>query len=54
MLRDLGANFYTEPQHVGKVRRDEACLAKLHELNPYVKVEVIKDDADLMSKLDGG
>jgi ubiquitin-activating enzyme E1 len=28
-LADLGANFYCEEQHVGKVSRAEACIAKL-------------------------
>lgn len=43
-IRDLGANFYTDASHVGKVSRAEACLGKLKELNPYVKVEVLKDE----------
>ena len=28
-LKDLGANFYLEEAHVGKVSRAEACLDKL-------------------------
>jgi ubiquitin-activating enzyme E1 len=28
-INDLGANFYTEEKHVGKVTRAEACLEKL-------------------------
>lgn len=47
-INDLGANFYTEPAHVGKVSRADACVNKLKELNPYVKVEVIPDEATLM------
>ena len=47
-INDLGANFYTEMSHVGKVSRADACLTKLKELNPHVKVEVIPDEATLM------
>ena len=47
-INDLGANFYTEMSHVGKVSRADACVTKLKELNPYVKVEVIPDEATLM------
>ena len=43
-LRDLGANFYTEEKHVGKVSRAQACLEKLSELNPYVKVTVLENE----------
>jgi len=46
-LADLGSNFYCEEQHVGKATRAEACLAKLAELNPYVKVDVIPDKKTL-------
>ena len=53
-VRDLGANFYTEEQHVGKVSRAEACLSKLRELNPYVKVEVIPDEAALKAAIANG
>lgn len=42
-INDLGANFYCEEQHVGKVSRAEAGLSKLQELNPYVSVSVIPD-----------
>jgi len=40
-INDLGANFYLEEKHVGKVSRARACFEKLQELNPYVKVEVL-------------
>jgi molybdopterin/thiamine biosynthesis adenylyltransferase len=53
-LNDLGANFYTEEQHVGKVSRAEACLTKLRELNPYVKVEIISDEAALKAGIANG
>ena len=50
-LNDLGANFYTEEHHVGKVSRADACVVKLRELNPYVKVEVIPDQAALIAAI---
>ena len=40
---DLGANFYLEEGHVGKVSRAEGVRGKLNELNPYVKLTVITD-----------
>jgi ubiquitin-activating enzyme E1 len=40
---DLGANFYLEEGHVGKVSRAEGVRTKLNELNPYVKLTVITD-----------
>lgn len=43
-VQDLGANFYTEEAHVGKVSRAEACKGKLAELNPYVQVKVLEGD----------
>jgi ubiquitin-activating enzyme E1 len=53
-INDLGANFYTEEQHVGKVSRADACSTKLRELNPYVKVEVISDLASLQAAIKSG
>jgi ubiquitin-activating enzyme E1 len=53
-MRDLGSNFYTEEKHVGKVSRAEACLEKLKELNPYVTVNVIKDEAALNTAITSG
>ena len=41
-INDLGSNFYLSEEDVGKKTRDEACLSKLSELNPYVKVSVLK------------
>ena len=46
-INDLGANFYTSEAHVGKVTRADACIGKLQELNPYVKVNVIKKKEEL-------
>lgn len=43
-IEDLGANFYLEEKHVGKVSRAEASVEKLAQLNPYVKVTVLPYD----------
>ena len=40
-INDLGSNFYLSENDVGKKRRDEACVKKLSELNPYVKVSTL-------------
>ena len=53
-INDLGANFYLEESHVGKVSRAEAVLAKLQELNPYVKVSVHSDHSTLMKSISDG
>lgn len=53
-LNDLGANFYCEEKHVGNTTRAEACLKKLQELNPYVKVEVIADRKTLEGAISSG
>jgi ubiquitin-activating enzyme E1 len=42
-INNLGANFYLENDHIGKVSRAEGVRTKLNELNPYVKVTVITD-----------
>lgn len=39
-ISDLGANFYLNEQDVGIRTRAQACIDKLQELNPYVKVSV--------------
>ena len=41
-INDLGCNFFLSENDVGKKNRDEACVAKLSELNPYVHVSVLK------------
>jgi ubiquitin-activating enzyme E1 len=46
-ISDLGANFYCEEKHVGKVSRAEACLKKLQELNTNVKVSILASSGDL-------
>lgn len=33
-LKDLGVNFYLSEDQVGKVKRSEATLPKLQDLNP--------------------
>ena len=40
-INDLGSNFYLSEEDVGKKRRDEACINKLSELNPYVKTSIL-------------
>ena len=37
-INDLGSNFYLSQEDVGKKRRDEACIKKLAELNPYITI----------------
>jgi ubiquitin-activating enzyme E1 len=49
-LRDLGSNFYLSEEHVGKVRRDSASSDKLKELNPYVTVDILENEALLNVK----
>ena len=41
-IEDLGANFYIQEKDIN-LRRDEICLKKLKELNPYVKCDILKD-----------
>jgi ubiquitin-activating enzyme E1 len=53
-LNDLGANFYIDESHVGKVSRADAGLAKLQELNPYVSVSAIPDAGALKAAIDSG
>jgi len=53
-MKDLGANFYLEERHVGKTSRAEACLEKLHELNPYVKVETVASEAAMHEMIASG
>ena len=49
-IQDLGNNFFLTDEDVGKKRRDEACLSKLAELNPYVNCSVM-DGNDILSKV---
>ena len=41
-INDLGSNFFLNEADVGQKRRDEASISQLSELNPYVKVLVMK------------
>jgi hypothetical protein len=50
----LGANFYCEEKHVGKVSRAEACLVKLQELNTNVNVSIISSTGDLLQAIESG
>lgn len=39
----LSSNFYLRPEHVSNMRRDEASVGKLKELNPYVRVDTVPE-----------
>ena len=41
-INDLSSNFYLSEEDVGKKFRDEASKEKLSELNPYVKVSLLR------------
>lgn len=41
-IEDICSNFYIEEKDIG-LRRDEVCLRKLKDLNPFVKCDIIKD-----------
>ena len=41
-IEDLCSNFYVEEKDIG-LRRDEVCLKKLSDLNPFVKCDILKD-----------
>ena len=41
-INDLSSNFYLSEEDVGKKYRDEASLKKLSELNPHVKVSLLR------------
>ena len=43
-ITDLGSNFYLKPSDVGTLRRDEACVGLLKELNPRVEISVANFD----------
>lgn len=53
-VRDLGANFYLNDSHVGKVSRADAAIGQLRELNDYVKVSTIASRAELDAALASG
>ena len=50
-INDLGSNFYLSEEDVknGK-RRDEACLTKLSDLNPYVQCDIM-EGFDILLKI---
>ena len=41
---DLGSGFYFTEEQINKENRDEGCVNKLAMLNPYVNVNVLKND----------
>lgn len=49
-INDLGANFYLSNEDINKKRRDESCIKKLAELNPYVKCDIMEGD-DILSQI---
>ena len=49
-INDLGSNFYLSEDDVNKKNRDEASLKNLAELNPYVKVSILKLNSKKDSK----
>jgi len=49
-INDLGANFYLSKEDINKKRRDESCLKKLSELNPYVKCDIM-EGIDILSQI---
>ena len=45
-INDLTSNFYINEKDVSKgKRRDEACFSNLNKLNPYVKLNIMKDES---------
>ena len=43
-LKDLGSNYYIKEENVNKNRFDEICINPLSRLNPYIKVEILKQE----------
>ncbi len=41
-INDLSSNFYLSEEDVNKKKRDEASIEKLKELNPQVKVSLLR------------
>ena len=39
-INDLGANFYLNDNDINKKTREDSCIDKLKELNPYVNVNI--------------
>ena len=46
-IRDLSSNCFILEEHIGKIRRDKACLKQLSKLNPYVKVNIIEKEEEI-------
>ena len=50
-INDLGANFYLSIDDIkNKKRRDEACLKKLSELNPYTQCDIM-EGLDILTQI---
>ena len=41
---DLGSCFYFSENQINNIKRDEGCLDKLSQLNPYVNVNILNND----------
>ena len=45
IINDLGNNFFFSEENIGKAR-DLSCLSKLKALNPYVNVDIFRDNLE--------
>ena len=50
-INDLSSNFYINEDDIPNKRRDEACLKKLSELNPYVTINKIETSKDFKNEI---
>jgi ubiquitin-activating enzyme E1 len=46
--RDLSSNCFILEEQIGKIRRDKACLKKLSQLNPYVNVNIVELEEEII------
>ena len=50
-INDLSSNFYINEDDIPNKRRDEACIKKLSELNPYVVINKINTSNDFKNEI---
>ena len=50
-INDLSSNFYINEDDIPNKRRDEACIEKLSELNPYVVINKINTSNDFKNEI---
>ena len=50
-INDLSSNFYINEDDIPNKRRDEACIKKLSELNPYVIINKINTSNDFKNEI---